>query len=77
MKKWCLFLSVYLCLCILAACGAAGGVAHNLGQIAAAAAIAQTPGLFLYLPVLILCGIFTGAFTGLCAQLLLERIRLK
>lgn len=24
MKKWCLFLSVYLCLCILAACGAAG-----------------------------------------------------
>lgn len=25
MKKWCLFLSVYLCLCILAACGAAGG----------------------------------------------------
>lgn len=59
------------------ACGAAGGVAHNLGQIAAAAAIAQTPGLFLYLPVLILCGIFTGAFTGLCAQLLLERIRLK
>ena len=25
MKKWCLFLSVYLCLCILAACGATGG----------------------------------------------------
>ena len=24
MKKWCLFLSVYLCLCILAACGATG-----------------------------------------------------
>ena len=24
MKKWCLFLSVYLCLCVLAACGAAG-----------------------------------------------------
>lgn len=24
MKKWCLFLSVYLCLCLLAACGATG-----------------------------------------------------
>ena len=24
MKKWCLFLSVYACLCLLAACGAAG-----------------------------------------------------
>ena len=31
MKKWCLFLSVYLCLCILAACGAAGSGAPAPG----------------------------------------------
>ena len=57
-------------------CGTLGGIAHNLGQIAAAVLIAKTSGLLLYLPVLILCGMVTGAFTGLCAQLLLQRIRL-
>ncbi len=57
-------------------CGTVGGIVHNLGQLGAAALIARTSGLLLYLPVLILCGMVTGAFTGLCAQLLLQRIRL-
>lgn len=54
--------------------GVIGGLAHNLGQMAAAMAVTQTPSLLLYLPVLLLCGILTGAFTGLCAQLLLRRL---
>lgn len=55
------------------AAGAAGGLLHNLGQMAVALAVTQTPGLLVWLPVLLLCGLGTGLFTGLCAQLLLRR----
>ena len=51
-------------------CGVFGGIAHNIGQMAVAAAVTATPALWMYLAVLIPCGILTGAFTGLCAQLL-------
>lgn len=33
-----------------------------------------TPGLAAYLPVLLVSGILTGTFTGLCAQFLLARL---
>ena len=49
--------------------GACGAVAHSVGQIW----ISGTPGLVIYLPVMIACGIVTGLFTGLCAQFLLNR----
>lgn len=49
-----------------------GGMAHNIGQMAVAVWLTGTPGLVSYLPVLLLCGLFTGAFTGLCAQLLVK-----
>ena len=55
------------------AAGAAGGLLHNLGQMAVALAVTRTPGLLVWLPVLLLCGLGTGLFTGLCAQLLLRR----
>lgn len=45
-------------------------VAHNLGQIAVAIAITQTPALLYYLPVLLVSGLITGLFTGLAAQAL-------
>lgn len=54
--------------------GTLGGMTHNIGQMAVAVAVTQTPGLLLYLPALLLCGILTGTLTGLCAQLLLRRI---
>ena len=53
--------------------GALGAVAHSMGQMAVAVAMTGTPGLLVYLPVMILCGVITGLFTGLCAQLLLNR----
>ena len=53
--------------------GVAGGLLHNLGQMAVALAVTRTPGLLIWLPVLLLCGLVTGLFTGLCAQLLLRR----
>lgn len=56
--------------------GVLGGIFHNVGQLAAAAAVAiiQTPSLVVYLPWLLLCGMGTGLFTGLCAQFLLKKL---
>lgn len=51
-----------------------GGIAHNVGQIAVAVAVTGTPGILIYLPVLLLAGLLAGAFTGLCAQFLIPRL---
>ena len=53
--------------------GVLGAIAHSIGQMAMAIAITQTLGLGAYLPVMILCSIVTGLFTGFCAQFLLDR----
>ena len=53
--------------------GALGAVGHSLGQMAMAIALTATPGLAVYLPVMIFCSVVTGLFTGLCAQLVLNR----
>ncbi len=53
--------------------GCIGAMAHSLGQMAAAVILSGTPGLVIYLPVMLLCSIVTGTFTGLCAQLLANR----
>lgn len=54
-------------------CSVVGAAAHNMGQIAAAVLITRTPALVCYLPVLMISGIIAGAFTGLCAQLVVNR----
>ena len=51
-----------------------GAMLHNLGQLLAAIAIAATPGLIAYLPVLLLSGMITGLFTGLAAQAVTRRL---
>ncbi len=53
--------------------GTVGAIAHSVGQMAMAMLLTATPGLAIYLPVMILCSIFTGTFTGLCAQVLVNR----
>ena len=53
--------------------GACGAVAHSIGQMAMAILLTGTPGLVLYLPVMIVISILTGCFTGLCAQFLVNR----
>lgn len=55
--------------------GMLGAVFHNVGQMAVAVLLTQTVSLLVYLPVLILCGLFTGLFTGLCAQFLWTRLK--
>ena len=54
--------------------GVLGSIAHCIGQMAVAIGVTLTPGLAAYLPVMIGIGILTGAFTGLCAQFLTERL---
>ena len=53
--------------------GALGAIAHSIGQMGAAIVIAGTPGLIVYLPIMIVWSVITGVFTGLCAQVLLNR----
>lgn len=53
--------------------GVLGALAHSVGQMAVAVLLTGTPGLLVYLPVMLLCSIITGAFTGLCAQILVNR----
>ena len=53
--------------------GVLGAIAHSIGQMAMAVTLTGTPGLAVYLPVMIVVSIITGCFTGLCAQLLVNR----
>ena len=56
--------------------GVCGAIAHSIGQMAMAITLTSTPGLIVYLPVMIVISIITGCFTGLCAQFLLNRGKL-
>ena len=53
--------------------GALSAIGHSAGQMAMAIAITATPSLAVYLPMMVVCSVITGLFTGLCAQLLLNR----
>ena len=57
----------------LFAAGALSAIGHSVGQMAMAILVSGTPGLLVYLPIMIFCSVITGAFTGLCAQLMLNR----
>jgi len=56
------------------AVGAVGAIFHNIGQIAVAMFLAGTPIIAVYLPILIIAGVFTGVMTGLAAQFSVERL---
>lgn len=51
----------------------AGGVCHNVGQIAVAMFVLATKEIGYYFPVLAVSGIVTGVFVGLCALELIKR----
>ena len=56
-------------------CSVIGAMLHNLGQITAAVIIMRSFGVAAYLPLLLVTGSLAGAFTGICTQLLLGRIK--
>ncbi len=53
----------------------AGGVFHNVGQLAMAAFVVETKGIFYYLPALLVSGVLTGFLIGLVTEQVLCRIR--
>ena len=53
----------------------AGGVAHNIGQLLAAAVLLETRLFLYYLPVLMLSGVVCGAAIGILAAVLIRRVR--
>ena len=55
----------------------AGGVLHNIGQIAMASIILETDALRYYLPFLLISGILAGVAVGLVSGILIRRIHLS
>ena len=51
-----------------------GAIAHNVGQLLAAAVLLRSAAVFWYLPYLLIAAVISGAFTGLCVQFLLRRL---
>jgi len=54
--------------------GAIGAIFHNIGQIVVAIFLTGTPFIAMYLPILIIVGIFTGIITGFAAQFSVARL---
>ena len=52
-----------------------GAVLHNTGQIAVACVFMQTSAVIGYLPFLVVSGCVAGFFTGICAQLIILRLK--
>ena len=51
-----------------------GAVFHNLGQLLVAFLLTKVPGVLAYLPFLLISGVLTGLFTGLCATFTQRRL---
>jgi len=54
-------------------CSIIGAMLHNTGQMAVAVLVIRSAAVMAYYPVLIAAGCIAGAFTGICAQLVLKR----
>ncbi len=52
---------------------AAGGVFHNIGQLAAASVVAESVYTVMYLPVLVAAGVISGVFTGFIMRIIIFR----
>ena len=52
----------------------AGGILHNIGQIATACIVMETAQIAYYLPVLLISGTIAGIMIGLTAAMILKRL---
>ena len=52
-----------------------GGIFHNIGQLAVAAAVVWNYNLFYYMPVLLIAGFLTGLLIGILAQEMIVRMQ--
>lgn len=53
----------------------AGGVCHNIGQLAVAAIVVETFSVTYYIPFLLLAGMVTGMVTGFMADKMLKHLK--
>lgn len=51
-----------------------GGVTHNFTQVTVAGIVLSTFGLYVYLPFLMIIGLFTGFFTGIAATFICQNL---
>ena len=58
-------------------CSIIGAVLHNIGQIIVAITVMKTMAVISYLPFLMVSGCIAGAFTGMCAQILIAKIQMR
>ncbi|MGN0612806.1 MAG: Gx transporter family protein [Porcipelethomonas sp.] len=58
-------------------CSVMGAVLHNIGQIMVAIIVMKTIAVISYLPFLLVSGCIAGAFTGMCAQILITKVHMK
>lgn len=56
-------------------CSVMGAIFHNIGQIFVAVMVTGVTQVAYYLPILLLSGMIAGTFTGLCAQLVVKRMK--
>lgn len=54
-------------------CSVFGALFHNTGQMIAAVIIMKTVSVVAYFPILVFSGTIAGAFTGLCAMIVIKR----
>ncbi len=53
---------------------AAGGCAHNIGQMMIAYAVTRTLPVLWYMPILMICGTLTGVFIGFLDAFIIKRV---
>ena len=53
----------------------AGGILHNIGQLAVAMAVVENIHLISYLPPLLVAGTFTGMLIGIVSNQVVQRIK--
>lgn len=53
----------------------AGGLSHNVGQVALAMVMLGTPKLMYYMAILMIVGLATGAVTGVAADLVMKHLK--
>lgn len=53
----------------------AGAVMHNIGQLIVACAVMKDLSVINYLPVLMLSGVVSGSFVGICSSYLIKTLR--
>lgn len=53
---------------------AAGGVLHNMGQIAVALCVTETMGILYYIPLLVVAGVVAGVCMGILSAAIIKRM---